>query len=221
MTNVVLRIAGVAAACLIGLVAERASADVILSVNSGSMQAGGALSLDVVVSDTSPTEGIAEMALVLEITPLTDVGDSSLNFVNPQSEAYLEEADYVFFDNSDVVLNPGDPVATVGPFGQVVEFFDLTFDFNNELASPGKVLATIQLQHLLGGESIANVIGDEFEIAVNTDFTEFFNAAGDPVFVDLAGTTSGMVTITAIPEPSTLGLLAIATTGFVLRRRRH
>ena len=199
-----------------------ASAELLLSVNDGTITPGGTLRIEVGLGTNDPSQGLADIfPLVLQITNLSGSGDSSLVFVDPQSEDYLEEADYVFFENSDVVLNPGEPATEVQNFGNRIEISDLAHDFENEFAMPGNFIAAVELQHALGSQSFNDVIGNQFRISVSEDpldGTFLFDADGDDVpFIP----TSGTITVTAIPEPGVAGLLCLAAGGLVMRRSRR
>ena len=206
-----------------------ARADFEISVESGTITPGGELQLEIGIESSEPSipEPLADYFLILQITPLTATGGSSLEFVEPQAEAMLEDADYVFAETSDVLRDIADGITdatTVADnLGDSIAFNDLSFPVDDLVdvdVTTRKLFVTFEVEHLLGGLTEAEAIGQQYEIAVDTEDSELFNS------FDLDSTpftsTPGIVTVAAvaIPEPTSAGLLAFAACGIFLRRRR-
>ena len=60
---------------------------VSISVADGTIQAGGQLMVEIGIDSDNSTDNLSEYLLILRITALDASGDSSLEFVDPQSEA--------------------------------------------------------------------------------------------------------------------------------------
>ncbi|MCA9138336.1 MAG: PEP-CTERM sorting domain-containing protein [Planctomycetales bacterium] len=205
------------ASAVLLLTAVDAKAAIQISVGSGTVDPSGTLRLDIGIDGESPSDKFSEFQLVLQITPMTAAGTSSLQFVPAQSEAVLEEADYVFVGDSDVILSGGDWV--VDNTGDSITFFDLTFSLLDADVTSGQRLATIDVQHMLGTATELDVAGNTFSISVDEDLTELFNSDGDPVgYTSSSGTV--MVNAVAIPEPASTVILMLGAGAMLLRRRR-
>ena len=207
--------------CLMVGIATPAMADPEVTIGSGIIAPGGNLELQIGIESDAPPEDMSSYNLVLQITPLTVNGDSSLQFVNSQSETFLEDADYVFADTSEVIEL--DDTAVKQNDGDVIEFEDLSvdgmgFETNVEVTS-GQLLASVNLEHLLGSTLPGDTAGNQYLVSVDEIDSVFLNEAGDELELF---SVSGLVTVqaTAIPEPSSVALLLLATCGVTMRRRR-
>lgn len=208
-----------AVACLISVAPARAEFQ--LSVGSGTIDPGGNLTLEIGIASDVPPEGLAEFELILEITPLTATGGTSLTFVNPQSEAFLDDADYVFALTSDAIAFMESTVSE--NTGSRITFTDLSFDNDGDpidiSVTSRQLLVTFDISHLLGGADPASTAGDQFQVSVLAD-SLFAQASG--IEVDFSS-TAGIVTVgaVAIPEPSSVALLMFLSCGMILPRRRR
>jgi hypothetical protein len=207
----------VAPVCLLAALTGMAEAELAINVASGTVTPGGSLTLDIGLESTTPPQNLSEFELILQITPLTATAGTSLQFVDPQSEAFLDDADYVFAGNSDAVT-AGD--STVGGLTATqVTFFDFTANFADMPVTSGQLLATVDVGHLLGGLPPEDVAGDQFEISVAPS-----SLFSDAQFNDLAfSSTPGVVTVgpVVIPEPGSVTLLAALSLACFVRRGRR
>jgi hypothetical protein len=207
------------AASLTLLTASTAPAELLISVGSGTIAPDGNLQLDIGIGSSTPPQGLAEFTLILEITPLTASGDSSLRFVDPQSEAFLDEADYVFASTSDSIAADISPVVELAPQEVTLEDFSLDEDFFpiNVPVTGGQLLASVDLAHDLGSQGLTDVGGDQFQVSVAP--ASFFaeGTFGDELTYS---STPGTVTVAAIPEPSLAGLLLLGGCALAWPRRR-
>ncbi|MEO1618991.1 MAG: PEP-CTERM sorting domain-containing protein [Planctomycetota bacterium] len=199
------------------LSARPALAEFTLSIEDTTIAAGsGSVTLDVGITPDGGSAAIADFVLILEITPLEQTGDSTLRFVPMQSEAFLTDADYVFAGNSDV-FNEGDSaVFSVTADELVLE--DLTANFEDAVFSTQRLMATFDVEHLLGSTAAPATRGDQYLVSISNE-SDFGNAAGDPIFSFTS--RPGTLTITAIPEPSMVSMLLLCGSAVSLRRKRR
>ncbi len=155
-----------------------------------------------------------------------------MEFEDPQPRDSLEsdapDPEYVFLGDSFGFIAP-EPVGDLFS-GTLYSAFDETFSFANVIPSPSKLLVTLEIRSLV--ESLPN-IGDQFKVSLITDppiGETFFRTLVDEdtmTYEDLTiSTLSNLeteVTVVAanaaIPEPSSLLLVATIGMGFLGVRR--
>ncbi|MEM6470149.1 MAG: PEP-CTERM sorting domain-containing protein [Planctomycetota bacterium] len=198
------------------LLGRTSHAEFTLAIEDTNVIAGSeSLTLEVGVTPVGSSAAFSDYILILEITPLTSTGDSTLRFLNEQSDDFLEDADYVFVGNSDV-FNEGDsPVFSVTAEELVLE--DLTADFADAVFTERRLMATFDIGHFLGTQSAASTVGDQYQVSISNE-SDFGNQTGAPIFNFM--TDPGTLTIVAIPEPAIASMLMIGAMGFATRRRR-
>ncbi len=173
-----------------------------------------------IASDNAP-ENLSDFELILQISPISATGASSLSFVNPQSEAFLADTDYIFAGSSESIAD-GLSTVTFDSATQIT-FIDVSSDFVGDFldvpVTGNHLLASIDLQHNLGGTAAGLTAGDQYEVRVGL-LSGFFQASGDEV--DFFS-NSGIVTVSAvaIPEPSFCAALLAGCCGLVVQRRRR
>ncbi|QEF98862.1 hypothetical protein Mal15_29190 [Stieleria maiorica] len=210
----------VAFAIALHLSLASAHAEFAISVGSGTIDPGGDLLLEIGIESDTPPQNLAEFELILQITPLSAAPGSSLVFVEPQSEAFLADADYIFAATSESISE--NLPSTQNNSGNRITFYDASLNAGgdplNVPVTSGHLLATVDVRHQLGGAMPAATAGDQFEVSV--DLASFFS---DEALADLDFTvSSGVVTVAAvaIPEPGAAAILMLASGGVFLRRRR-
>ena len=212
----------VSATAVLCFAVASAKADFEISVESKMVDPGvDLLLLEIGIESDNPPENMSDFELILEINPLTATGGSSLQFVNPQSEDFLDENDYIFANTSE---SKADGLSTVTiDSATEITFIDVSVnasgDFLDVPVTSGHILAWLELSHELGSASPDAVSNDEYSIDVSL-LSNFLNADGDEV--DFTS-TSGVVTFNpvAIPEPSFAGVMMIASCGVMMKRRRR
>ncbi|MCS7469509.1 hypothetical protein NZK35_22890 [Stieleria sp. ICT_E10.1] len=207
----------IAVSTVLLLAVAPAKADFEISIGSGTVDPGGNLLLDIGLASDAPPQNLAEFELILEITPMSAAAGSSLVFVDPQSETFLQSADYIFVGNSDSLINGFDATIVSSPVEIIVS--DGTADFSNTSVTGGHLLASVDLAHFLGGASAAATAGDQYGVSVRPE-SFFAQASGDEIDFSF---TPGVVTVgaVAIPEPAAATILMLATCGVALQRRRR
>jgi hypothetical protein len=237
--------------CLFLLIAGSATAaraDLVVSISSPTVAAGGTGVLDVYLSSTATTtpDMINDYNFTLQITQNQPAGQ--LEFAsnppsNPeQSYNYLNNSSYVFYrDSADWIAGVASPPPSGGtPFTNVTANdsflgFDNTNDFASftlSKSSPQILLAQLTLDASITsmGESFTVSLvpgtGDGSEIPFTN--STFFGVV-DSDFNKVSGlaftSSSGTVTIgpAAVPEPSSIvcGLSAVAILACFQGKRRY
>ena len=205
-----------ASAFILCLMFRPAHAEFTLSIADTDVLAGsGAFTLEVGITPDAGSAAISDYILILEITEITRTGDSTLRFIENQSEAFLEDADYVFAGNSDVTNEGDSAVFSVTADELVLE--DLTADFTDSVFSTRRLLATFDIEHVLGTTAASATFGDQYQVSISND-SDFGNASGAPVEFT---SSAGILTIVAIPEPGVATFLLLSSGVTLLRRRRR
>jgi hypothetical protein len=200
-----------------GCFASVAQADLIVSLPSGPIQAGRAGTFDVLVSPSGVSDGFNLFQVRLQVIPVSATEGTSLGFVNPQDERFVTNPDYVFFGNSENQINgiPLSNVSTTATLRDTIQFDDTTADNGDRVVDEPALLFSFQIEHLVPVGSDLNALnGDTFEIRAT--FLDFENQFFEGV---AATSTSGLFTITAVPEPSFGLSIALAVGGLAYRRR--
>lgn len=204
-------------------------ADLILTVSDATVSPSGTTTVDVFVSGDLADQDLQTFDLVLELSPIDPTGDTSLVFVDPQTETHVTTDrldDYVFVDTSGAVLDdvPTSTVDNSDPGFREITFVDdsvnMLFDPVDILVSSDpserRLIASVEIT-VADGETATE--GDEYSLAVSTN-SLFFDSDGiDEI---LYGSIDGTLTIgpSAIPEPGAATALFLLTGGLMMRRRR-
>ena len=224
------------AALLLGfLFPVTAKADLLVELQDASISAGGNVSVDVLISGivdalddpfVQMDEVLAEFELLLNINPAGVTAGTELQFIDPQSESFLTNSDYVFFGNSDAVIN--DVAASnlrslVGTNDslQVIDFnIDEFDDPIDTTVTSDNLLISFELTHQLNGANAGLTAGDTFEISVDQT-SGFFDEGGFEI--DFANNFATITVASAVPEPSTMvaGVVALLMLVPVINRRRR
>jgi hypothetical protein len=212
------------AAVLFGLSAGQARADLSISLQDVSLAPGGIGTMDISVTSNN-SDTLSAFGLELLITP--SAGSTSLlQFTAAQSDPY-GDPNYVFLGTSFYSDNSLPfwfaPYETNYP-SDTISGGDAddgtTPGFTTIPAAPGgpdTFLATVQFQAPVGATP-----GDQFQISLVSDanFTYFDDQSGNPLTI--ASVSGGLVTISAVPEPTSLSMLAFSSLiGIVWQRARR
>ncbi len=205
------------------LVVCQSSAEATLNVRvlDTTIPVGSTGTIDVEISGTSDL--VASFSLELRISPVGAVG-SSLQFTNPQTESYRDDMRYLFVGDSGNFIGGFDPRFVTNTTLQNDTFLDN--DSTNSLAdvtvTTPMLLARLNLSSVLPfGTDPTTVLGDTFLVSVvqTPGTTEFLDAMGASVaFTAFDGTAN--LGATAVPEPSSIGLLAAGLGAAAYYRRR-
>lgn len=223
-----------------------ASGAIIIQVQNANVTAGGTGFVDVLISSNLASENLYSAGYDFQISGLQ--GNGSLIFrpsfdplapLNPANQTNSEQSvvapvPYVFAADPDAsnffaVQDPSETRLIGG---------DAKFMLGDIVLTPTPVLlARLELQHVSGTPLAA--VGDTFTISlvnddlgtpldVTDDSTLFRDSADVPLLFALgsdpsAFANSGTITITsaAVPEPGTMGFLAVLSTTYLVRRFRR
>jgi hypothetical protein len=235
---------------LIAASATAARAEIVVSIDSTTVAAGGTGVLDVYISSTAPSfhpDRFNDYAFTLQITPIT-AGELMFAPNSPpppgpvQSYSYLNNPSYVFYGNSaDWVAGQAFPPAiggtaftsNTGYLDDSFQGFDTTNDFHTVSlsSSSGEVL----LAQLTLSAAITSS-GEKFRVSLVPRFSRHGGSPSSPTYFDTVNSDfhqihtvpyrshSGIVTIgpSAVPEPSSIvyGLSAIAILACCQAQRR-
>jgi hypothetical protein len=205
--------------CLsVGLfVPSLARADLIISIGSTSIVEGGTGFVDVFIRSDDINELLSGFSFEFVISPM--VGSNVLAFSDPQSDAQLNDPNYILAGASAAAGPPQTAVGVVSPETTYVGV-DGTPDASGvPVPLTNRLLARLDLSTLSSTPAVA---GNVFSIDLaNTLQTIFF----DDTFAAIPYTyTPGVVTVSAassVPEPSSLLLCtgALGAAGLIRRSR--
>lgn len=200
-----------------------ASGAVTLTLSDAEIFAGGTTVLPVSIESSSASpQPLSLFSVQWLLAPSSATPGTSLQFVQPQSEGFLGESDYVFVGNSSGLINnlQAALVTSTNVVADTLILADNSNDFTDEPISGSRLLGWLELSHQLPpGTSPLSVEGDEFDLTLVSGL--FADSLGQPVAF-----TGGnaRITIRAIPEPSSTAVLSVAAAlavGWRPRRRRN
>jgi len=202
-----------AALLLVPVILAPAHAMIVIDVGSTNLLPDGTGTVDVLISGDG--EALAVFNLLLRITPATGT-TSTLEFVDPQTNEYYFDSDYIFSGN------PDEPSRTVSALGQELYIGDYTADFSDVTVTTSRLLARLEIDHEFPvGVDPATTLGDTFTIEVDPDpgFTLFLDSS-----YNTYSYTSNSGTVTIVPEPTSLtvwGCLGLLGLTLLHRSRRR
>lgn len=197
-------------------------ADFLLTISDGTITPGGTATVDVFIEGDGVTEDLQEFSLVLSLSAIQASGDSSLIFLDPQTETHLDPGNvdqYVFVDTSDAIAG-GIETATVASDTEL-NYFDTSLDLGGDpvdvAVSGPRLIASVDVTHLLDGTDPTLTFGDQYILSVDEDASEFFaDGAFDTTFFS---SVSGSLTV--VPEPGCASLFLVCSGLLVTRRARR
>lgn len=197
---------------------QTARADLLISIDSANLAPGASTTVDVVVSSDAPLGD--ELGLFGFEFRISGLGPTRLDFVDPQSDLQLGDANYVFAGDSLAASFP--PVGIVDTTVLPNDTFtggDATLGGGSiTLDATERLLARLEIT---AATTLPPVIGDSFTIELVAGGFTFFQ---DDAFNDIDfSSTPGAVTI--VPEPGSnllclSGLLALCLIAFRSSRCR-
>lgn len=199
------------------------NAALIISYQGSSITAGGFGFVDVWIDSNAALATPDNLDLFsghFLIEPIGAATPGGLRFVDPQTDSQLASVDYVL-DGDSFGQAGFVPLGTVSTFNNPNDTYiggDSTLSFLGvDLdASLGSFLL-----FRLDLDATQAVVGDQYTISlINGPFTDFFDSGFGPVSLDAVSFASH--TITAVPEPGSLGILAVSgLAGIWLRSRKQ
>ena len=207
------------AAVLFALIAAPANGDFVIEVDDATIVAGQTQTVNAFIRGDVAADDLNFFVfdLVLEpLAPLTLPDDDGVSFVDPgdMTEPFANSTSYIFSGNSEAA-DFDDPVTTVDSTeypNDTLGAFDFTLDGENEtVGTAPELLVQFQIQTAL------DAAPGVYEISVldpEVDDAEFSFPAVTGV--------SGFITVTAVPEPSSmLALSAVGGAMVWLRKRKR
>ena len=196
------------------LLPSLASADLIVTISSGTGAVGSDIFLDVIVRSDATMDAFSNFTLsyVINAPGLVFFTDG----LGEPDQSFLLNPAYVFYGNSQAV-DSGTNVGTVSILGDTYSESDAPLNsMSTQITSTGYLLGTLRVVGATAGS---------YSISLDS-------GSGTSGFVDIGGPTvvpftsnSGVVTVTGsstIPEPSSLSILIVGTVilGWTFRPRR-
>lgn len=210
-----LPLAAAVAVALVAGVAAPAQADFIISFEPGvTLSAGSAgTTIDVFIRTDAGTQDLDSFGVEFRITA---PGATQLRFLDPQSEGFQGDPDYVFFG---MASPPPVTVVNTNNFtDDTLAVSDFTTGGPAAISTSNRLLARLEV--IPGPGSLAPAEGEVFTISITPGGATFFVDAN---FTEVPFTsTDGAVTVgpAAVPEPAGL-LLAGMTVLLSARRLAH
>jgi len=193
-----------------------ARADLVVTIDDGTVAVNGSGFVNVWIESTDPSgEDLFSYSLEFQITASpSNTGLNDLQFSDPQSGDFLTDSDYVFAGVSE---SAGPPISAPSVVGTTL------FAGDNVNTTPGSNVLVTQTKKLLirlelSAQLLALEPGDSYSVTLLntgfTGFTRFVDVTTGPAPVSFRS-VSGLVTITAVPEPATMLLVVM---GWPLQR---
>ena len=192
-----------------------AQAGLIILAQNTQLASGGNGTLNVLISSNG-TDNVDTFQYKFAITgDLGNVG--SLRFSVPQSNSEVADSNYIHSDSDGFTSEPQNSPAYDEILGG-----DFTASFlGTDIDSTQLLLARFEIEHILpSGTPASAAVGDVFTVSLVNDADTFFLDNGFSN-VDVLSTTPGQVTLTAIPEPSSLMMFSALVAASICGRRKR
>ena len=206
---------------LVSLLQLSLRGDLIVDIKDSNIVAGGVGWVDVEIYATT---GSYEISFAqYEFALGSSNGFGSLELVANQELSEQSESSYLFFEvgptnnfsadsNDPVLYSGGDWTDPIDPNAAVAEY-----PFVN-VSNPRKLLVRLDVMHIASDPS--STVGATFTVEMLSG--AFQDKTGNLITFDAATNSSpGIATITAVPEPSSLLLIAGAGGGWLAYRKRR
>lgn len=185
----------------------RSFAGITLSIGDVGVIAGGAGIADVIIeSDEANGEEIAFYDLEFLLTPLDATPGTALSFSAVQPQSFLAETAYLFAGNSFSVNFELDSTFTDPLNHTTLLATDSRDPQSNETLVGSKLLTRTRLEHRVpAGVDLSTLVDDQFNIEVTSAAIDVYsNGTLTPYSGSVDFSSIGLVTITPIPEPSSI-----------------
>jgi hypothetical protein len=213
----------VAIACLF-FCPRALQAEITVTIQDTTVTPGGTVDLDILIEGDGADAALSNFYMVIGVTEIVPDGTSSLTFIDPDTNAYLEDADYIFAGVSESFIDfDGD--STSGD-AEAVVIQDAHIDPDETVTvidGTPSLLATLRFEHDLDGLAPDDTVGTVFRLDADLILTEFVDLDGNAFILNDDEDVFGFITVSAsaVPEPGAFGLLAMMTGTVICRRRRR
>lgn len=205
-------------------------ADVMVDVQDAMITAGGTGFVDVLISSSASSSSPDNVDFASYDFLIETVGgpSSALEFVLPPDLSEDTDPNYLFLGDSFGIDYDNFNSTTARYIGSDGTASSTGVDLDS--SSGDRLLVRLDLQHVLGpGQSAAMAAGEQFRITLQNSIDTYFDDSNfDPVAIDSdsfnsAGVGGGLITVSAstaaVPEPSSLVVLALGGVALASRRR--
>ena len=199
-------------------------AEVTVTIQDTTVSPGGMVDLDILIEGDGADVGLNNFVMVIGVTEIVPDGTSSLTFIDPDTNAYLEDADYIFAGVSESFIDFDGDSTNGGADAVLIQDAHIDPDENVTLVDgTPALLAKLRFEHDLAGFAPNETVGTVFRLEADLIDTEFINADGVLLIVNDDNDVFGFITVSAsaVPEPGTFGMLALMTGTLACRRRRR
>ena len=195
---------------IMGLSQRAPAAD--LTLDSPTANAGTTVAINVMWTGSK----LNYLTTEFMITAVSSAPAGEVSFISPLATPPLSQSDYVFFgDSSDLTNGPTSNPASIYLSvwsNDTYGFADLTGSTNDVTPGTGTNLWTILNLTITGAAS------GQYQITLgNSEYTDSSTTGTGPT----PTMTGGLITINAVPEPSTWALVAIGATALAALSRRR
>jgi hypothetical protein len=195
---------------IMGLSQRAPAAD--LTLDSPTANAGTTVAINVMWTGSK----LNYLTTEFMITAVSSAPAGEVSFSSPVATPPLSQSDYVFFgDSSDLTNGPTSNPASIYLSvwsNDTYGFADLTSSTNDVTPGTGTNLWTILNLTITGAAS------GQYQITLgNSEYTDSSTIGTGPT----PTMTGGLITINAVPEPSTWALVAIGATALAALSRRR
>jgi len=188
---------------------KESKSDIILTYLNTTFNSGGTGSIDVLIG-SSGTDTLDFFSARFKIEQISGAG--VLVFQATQSSSERLSPDYVFKNNLGLGFNSIRDISN----SLLLTQFDRAA-VNQPIGVGPFLLARLELEHIAPVESTGS-----YRISLVNDSFTAFRLSTSPIVIDPSSFTNfGTVSITAVPEPSSIALIVVGSTVFAFRQIRR